>query len=174
MNKVQKVFGISGWKNSGKTTLTSALIAEFCRRGYRVSSVKHAHHEFDVDQEGTDSFKHRKSGAQEVMLSSSKRFALMHEIVDEVEPDLAELLRKMTPVDLILVEGFKSSDIPKIQTIRAESLVNEGKACVQNIVAYASDIKRFENDEKLPGLDINDVSAVADFITSYLELKLTD
>lgn len=171
MSKVQKIFGISGWKNSGKTTLTSALIAEFSDRGFTVSSVKHAHHEFDVDQQGTDSFKHRKSGAQEVMLSSSKRFVLMHEVGDDAEPDLSELLTKMKPVDLILVEGFKSSDIPKIQTIRAASLANKGKVPFRNTVAYASDMDDLNNDEKLPVLDINDVSATADFISEYLELN---
>lgn len=171
MSSVQKIFGISGWKNSGKTTLTSALIAEFSDRGFTVSSVKHAHHEFDVDQQGTDSFKHRKSGAQEVMLSSSKRFVLMHEVGDDAEPDLSELLTKMKPVDLILVEGFKSSDIPKIQTIRAASLANEGKVPFRNTVAYASDMDELNNDEKLPVLDINDVSATADFISKYLELN---
>lgn len=171
MNKTPKIFGISGWKNSGKTTLTSALIAEFTDRGFAVSSVKHAHHEFDVDQAGTDSFKHRKSGAQEVMLSSSKRFVLMHEVGDNAEPDLVELLAKMRPVDLILVEGFKSSSIPKIQTIRAESLANEGKALIVNIVAYASDIEELKTDERLPVLDINDIPATADFIAKCLELS---
>lgn len=174
MSKLPKTFGISGWKNSGKTTLTTALIAEFTKRGFTVSSVKHAHHEFDVDQAGTDSFKHRKSGAREVMLSSSKRFALMHEVGDDVEPDLIELLAKMTPVDLVLVEGFKSSDIPKIQTIRAQSLINKGKVTIRNTVAYASDIEDLQTAEKLPMLDINDILATADFIAKYLELKLAD
>lgn len=172
MSEIQKVFGISGWKNSGKTTLTSGLIAEFSKRGLTVSSVKHAHHEFDVDQEGTDSFKHRKSGAQEVMLSSSKRFVLMHEIGNDTEHDLDELLAKMAPVDLILVEGFKSSDIPKIQTIRADSIANKGKAPVRNIVAYASDLDAFECDESLPKLDINDIGLIADFVARYLDIDV--
>lgn len=171
LSKTQKVFGISGWKNSGKTTLTSALIAEFTKREFTVSSVKHAHHEFDVDQEGTDSFKHRKSGAQEVMLSSSRRFALMHEIADEKEPDLNELLTKMMPVDLILIEGFKSSNIPKIQTIRTESLGNEGAQPIRNIIAYASDIAELKVEGPQPVLDINNIAKIADFIAEYLELK---
>lgn len=170
MNKVQKVFGISGWKNSGKTTLTSALISEFSSRGFTVSSIKHAHHEFDVDQEGTDSFKHRKSGAREVMLSSSKRFALMHEVAANAEPDLSQLLAKMAPVDLILVEGFKTSDIAKIQTIRAASLANSGKTSIANVAAFASDTKILEVDKNLPVLDINDVPAIADFISKYIGL----
>lgn len=171
MSEVQKIFGISGWKNSGKTTLTAALISEFTERGFTVSSVKHAHHEFDVDQEGTDSYKHRKSGAEEVMLSSSRRFVLMHEVGDNAEPDLIELLAKMKLVDLILVEGFKSSDIPKIQTIRAESLVNKGKLSVHNVVAYASDIEKLEMDNNQPVLDLNNVSEIANFITNYLKLS---
>lgn len=164
----QKVFGISGWKNSGKTTLTSALIRELSARGYRVSSVKHAHHNVDVDQEGTDSYKHRAAGASEVMLASSKRFALMHEIAEEDgEFELAELLKKMSEVDLILVEGFKSSEIPKIQTIRQVSLGNSGKEPINNIVAYATDMPK---ETELPVLDVDNVSLIADFIIDYIDL----
>lgn len=167
----QKVFGISGWKNSGKTTLTSAVIKELTTRGLRVSSVKHAHHNVDVDQEGTDSFKHRISGASEVMLASSKRFALMHEIAGgEEEWSLDQLLEKMSAVDLILVEGFKSSDIPKIQTIRSESLENEGRGQMNNIVAYAADMP-IETD--LPVLDIDDVTKVADFIIEHMNIYVS-
>ena len=167
----QKVFGISGWKNSGKTTLTSALIRELSARGYRVSSVKHAHHNVDVDQEGTDSYKHRAAGASEVMLATSKRFALMHEIAEEEgEFELNDLLEKMSEVDLILVEGYKSSDIPKIQTIRQVSLGNNGKEPINNIVAYATDMPK---ETGLPVLDIDNVSMVADFIIDYMELYIS-
>lgn len=167
----QKVFGISGWKNSGKTTLTSALIRELSARGYRVSSVKHAHHNVDVDQEGTDSYKHRAAGASEVMLATSKRFALMHEIAEEEgEFELNGLLEKMSEVDLILVEGYKSSDIPKIQTIRQVSLGNNGKEPINNIVAYATDIPK---ETELPVLDIDNVSMVADFIIDYMDLYIS-
>ncbi len=167
----QKVFGISGWKNSGKTTLTSAVIKELTARGLRVSSVKHSHHNVDVDQEGTDSFKHRISGASEVMLASSKRFALMHEIAaGEEEWSLDQLLEKMSAVDLILVEGFKSSNIPKIQTIRNESLENEGRGQINNIVAYAADMP-IETD--LPVLDIDDVTKVADFIIEHMNIYVS-
>lgn len=167
----QKVFGISGWKNSGKTTLTSALIRELSARGYRVSSVKHAHHNVDVDQEGTDSYKHRAAGASEVMLASSKRFALMHEIAEEDgEFELGELLEKMSEVDLILVEGFKSSDIPKIQTIRQVSLGNSGKEPINNIVAYATDMPK---ETELPVLDVDNVSLIADFIIDYLDIYVS-
>ena len=167
----QKVFGISGWKNSGKTTLTSALIRELSARGYRVSSVKHAHHNVDVDQQGTDSYKHRAAGASEVMLATSKRFALMHEIAEEEgEFELGELLEKMSDVDLILVEGFKSSDIPKIQTIRQVSLGNSGKEPINNIVAYATDMRK---ETELPVLDIDNVSMIADFIIDYMDLYIS-
>lgn len=167
----QKVFGISGWKNSGKTTLTSALIKELSQRGYCVSSVKHAHHNVDVDQEGTDSFKHRAAGASEVMLASANRFALMHEIAkEEGEFELGELLEKMSKVDVILVEGFKSSDIPKIQTIRQVGLNNNGPQKMHNIVAYATDMHL---DTELPVLDIDNVSLIADFIIDYLELYVS-
>ncbi|MEP2980705.1 MAG: molybdopterin-guanine dinucleotide biosynthesis protein B [Lentilitoribacter sp.] len=167
----QKVFGISGWKNSGKTTLTSALIRELTTRGYRVSSIKHAHHNVDVDQEGTDSYKHRSAGASEVMLASTNRFALMHEIAkEEGEFELDELLEKMSEVDLILVEGFKSSDIPKIQTIREVSLANSGSQEMNNIVAYATDI---HFDTELPVLQIDNVSLIADFIIDYMDLYVS-
>ncbi|MBO6919924.1 MAG: molybdopterin-guanine dinucleotide biosynthesis protein B [Rhizobiaceae bacterium] len=167
----QKVFGISGWKNSGKTTLTSAVIKELTARGLRISSVKHAHHNVDVDQEGTDSFKHRISGASEVMLASSKRFALMHEIGgSEEEWSLDQLLEKMSAVDLILVEGFKSSNIPKIQTIRKASLENEGMGQMNNIVAYAADMPI---ETYLPVLEIDDVVKVADFIIKYLNINVS-
>ncbi|MEO9460777.1 MAG: molybdopterin-guanine dinucleotide biosynthesis protein B [Lentilitoribacter sp.] len=167
----QKVFGVSGWKNSGKTTLTSALIKELTARGYRVSSVKHAHHNVDVDQEGTDSFKHRSAGASEVMLASANRFALMHEISKkEREFELDELLEKMSDVDLILVEGFKSSDIPKIQTIREVSIANNGPQAMNNIVAYASDMHL---DTELPVLEIDKVPLIADFIIDYMSLYVS-
>ncbi len=151
--------------------MTSALIRELSARGYRVSSVKHAHHNVDVDQEGTDSYKHRAAGASEVMLATSKRFALMHEIAqEEGEFELNDLLEKMSEVDLILVEGYKSSDIPKIQTIRQVSLGNNGKEPINNIVAYATDIPK---ETELPVLDIDNVSMVADFIIDYMDLYVS-
>ncbi|WP_162652155.1 molybdopterin-guanine dinucleotide biosynthesis protein B [Lentilitoribacter sp. Alg239-R112] len=169
MNKAQKIFGISGWKDSGKTTLTAALVAEMTSRGLSISTVKHAHHEFDVDQPGTDSFKHRQSGAQEVMLSSSKRFALMHEIIaDEDEPDLDELVAKMKPVDLILVEGFKFSDFPKLQVIRAQSRKNAGSGKIKNVIAIASDDLDSTIDSR-PVYHIDDIENIADFIMDYFK-----
>ena len=109
-----KVWGVTGWKNSGKTGLMERLVAEFTSRGLTVSTVKHAHHVFDVDHKGKDSYRHREAGAQEVLLSSRKRWALMHEHRGAEEATLDELLAKLSPVDLVLVEGFKLARHPKV------------------------------------------------------------
>lgn len=159
-----KVFGIVGWKNSGKTTLVAKLVTELKMRGYSVSTVKHAHHAFDLDQPGRDSFKHREAGAQEVLISSNKRWALMHEIEGEDEYSLGDLLTKMTPVDLVLIEGFKSEKHPKIECHRATS--QKPLACETNktIVAVASDVGMAADG--LRALDLNDIGQVADFVVS--------
>ena len=107
------VFGITGWKNSGKTTLTERLVAEFTRRGFRVSTVKHAHHDFDIDREGADSYRHRLAGAAEVAIVSGRRWALMHELRGEDEPKLDEILARLAPCDLVLVEGYKREATPR-------------------------------------------------------------
>ena len=114
------VFGVVGWKNSGKTTLTERLVAEFTARGLRVSIVKHAHHNVDVDRSGTDSYRHRLAGAEEVMLAGGRRFALMHEYRDQAEFELSDLLVRISPCDLVLVEGFKKTSIPKLEVHRQE------------------------------------------------------
>ena len=101
----QRVFGITGWKNSGKTTLTERLVREFVARGRKISTVKHAHHGFDIDREGTDSFRHREAGAGEVAIVSGRRWALMHELADEEEPALGDILARLAPCDIVLVEG---------------------------------------------------------------------
>ena len=113
-----RVFGLAGWSGSGKTTLMAALIPQFVARGITVSTVKHAHHGFDVDQPGKDSWRHRQAGAREVMVVSDRRWALMHELREEPEPDLDKLLPRITPVDLLLVEGFKRHAHPKIEVHR--------------------------------------------------------
>src|SRR6202040_2047888 len=109
-----RIFGLAGWSGSGKTTLMTLLIPELVSRGITVSTLKHAHHSFDVDQPGKDSWEHRQAGAREVLVASSTRWALMHELRDEAEPSLAALLARMCPVDLVLVEGFKRDRHPKI------------------------------------------------------------
>ena len=109
-----RVFGLAGWSGSGKTTLMTALIPEFVSRGITLSTIKHAHHSFDIDQPGKDSWLHRQAGAREVMVASGQRWALMHELRGAAEPSLDDLLERMAEVDLVLVEGFKHHAHPKI------------------------------------------------------------
>ncbi len=114
----RRVFGITGWKNSGKTTLTERLITELTSRGWRVATVKHAHHDFDIDKEGTDSFRHRLAGATEVAIVSDRRWALMHELRGDEEPLLETMLARMSPCDIVLVEGYKRENHKKIEARR--------------------------------------------------------
>ena len=115
----QPVLGITGWKNSGKTTLTERLVRELTRRGWKISTVKHAHHAFDIDKEGTDSFRHRQAGAAEVAIVSGNRWALMHELRGEDEPRLEAILARLAPCDLVLIEGYKRESHPKIEARQA-------------------------------------------------------
>ncbi|MYI91600.1 MAG: molybdopterin-guanine dinucleotide biosynthesis protein B, partial [Rhodobacteraceae bacterium] len=115
------ILGIAGWKNSGKTTLVRSLITELTNRNIRVSTLKHAHHDFDIDQPGTDSYKHRKAGAQEVLIVSPRRWALIHEETEVSKPDLTTMLGKLEDTDLVLVEGFKSLSFPKLEIRREDS-----------------------------------------------------
>lgn len=162
-----KLWGIAGWKNSGKTGLMERLVAEFTARGLRVSTVKHAHHSFDVDHPGKDSYRHRAAGAAQVMLSSGTRWALMTELQGADEPPLVNLLAQLAPVDLVLVEGFKRESHPKIEAHRAETgqgLLAPGDPTIH---AVASDSAP-ETDR--PVLDLDDTRAIADFITAELGL----
>ena len=160
-----RIFGLAGWSGSGKTTLMTALIPEFVARGIRVSTVKHAHHAFDVDQPGKDSWRHRQAGASEVMVVSERRWALMHELRGAPEPGLDELLARISPVDLVLVEGFKRHPHPKVEIYRPAL----GKPALYPddpfVVAVAS-------DERLTGLAVpllplDDPPAIADFILRH-------
>ena len=160
-----RIFGLAGWSGSGKTTLMTALIPELVSRGITVSTLKHAHHSFDVDQPGKDSWRHRQAGAGEVMVSSQNRWALMHELRGVPEPSLDELVRRMSPVDLLLIEGFKRHPHPKIEVYRPAL----GKPPLHPedpfVVAIAS-------DEMLPGLalpllPLSDVGAIAGFILDH-------
>ena len=157
-----KVFGFAGWSGSGKTTLLSALVPELTRRGLAVSTVKHAHHRFDIDTPGKDSYEHRRAGATEVLVTSTDRWALMHENRGDREPTLDELIARMTPVDLILVEGFKSYPHDKIEVYRPSN----GKPLLArddpNIVAIASDATVADID--LPVLALDDVAGIAEFV----------
>ena len=163
-----KVWGVVGWKNSGKTGLMERLVTEFVRRGHTVSTVKHAHHVFDVDQPGKDSYRHREAGAVEVLLSSRKRFALMHEHRGDAEPELEELLAKLAPVDLVLVEGYKRDRHPKIEAHRAETRNGLIAAEDPTIRAVASDSGA--EAEGRPTFHLDDTAAIADFIAAELGL----
>jgi molybdopterin-guanine dinucleotide biosynthesis adapter protein len=158
-----KVIGIAGWSGAGKTTLLTRVIPRLTARGLRVSTVKHAHHEFDIDKPGKDSHTHRMAGATEVLVSSDSRFALMHELRGEPEWTLQALLEKLSPVDLVLVEGFKRETHPKLEVYRAEV----GKPLLHpddpNIVAIASDRPMIAG---VPVVLLDDVEAVADILVA--------
>lgn len=160
------IYGVVGWKNAGKTGLMERLVNEMTARGLSVSTIKHAHHSFDVDHAGKDSYRHRAAGAREVLLVSRNRFALMHELSDEDEPTLAELLSKLAPVDLVLVEGYKRDAHPKIEAHRSET----GNPLIadDSVRAFAADCA-LEVDR--PVFDLNATGEIADFILADLGLR---
>lgn len=163
------VFGVVGWKNAGKTGLMERLVTEITGRGLRVSTIKHAHHTFDVDHAGKDSHRHRVAGASEVLLASRHRFALMHELREDEEPSLETLLGKLAPVDLVLVEGYKRDSHAKIEAFRAEPgnpLIANGDLTIKAIAADSA----VDLDRPLPVFDLNDTKAVADFILEQVGL----
>ncbi len=162
-----KRFGITGWKNAGKTSVMERLVAEFVARGLRVSTLKHAHHRFEIDHVGRDTYRHRAAGAAEVLVSSGTRWALMSELRGDPEPALDALIAKMTPVDLVLIEGWKTSPHPKLEVWRAETghpLIAPGD---ETIRAVATDTSL---DLKIPVLDLNDTQALADFVQSEVRI----
>ena len=163
-----KVFGIIGWKNSGKTGLMERLVREISSRGFTVSTIKHAHHTFDIDQKGTDSFRHRVAGAQEVLLSSKNRWALIHELRTQCELNLDSLLNKLSPVDLVLVEGFKQESFLRLEAYRAENKKVPFAATGGEIIAIASNTMHPKLD--LPVFDLNNTSDIATFILTKVEL----
>jgi molybdopterin-guanine dinucleotide biosynthesis protein B len=166
----RRVFGITGWKNSGKTTLTEKLVSELVRRGWTVSTVKHAHHEFDIDKPGADSFRHRQAGATEVAVVSGVRWALMHELRTEDEPTLETILSRLAPCDIVLVEGYKREAHSKIETRRLEAKDRSPlSANDRHIVAIAADFEI--TGESLPVFDLNDTGSIADFIERTTGLK---
>jgi molybdopterin-guanine dinucleotide biosynthesis protein B len=157
-----RIIGLAGWSGSGKTTLITKLIPRLIARGISVSTLKHAHHGFDLDQPGKDSFFHRTAGATEVIISSAKRWAILHELREQPEWDLAALVGKMSPVDLVLVEGFKRDAFPKLEIHR----IANGKPLIHpedpHIVAVASDSAL--PGSKVPVVDLNDIEAIADLL----------
>jgi molybdopterin-guanine dinucleotide biosynthesis adapter protein len=155
-----RIIGLAGWSGSGKTTLMTKLIPIFVTRGLKVSTVKHAHKGFDIDLPGKDSHRHRTAGATEVFVASGIRWALVHELRDEPEPDLVDIIPRLAPVDLLIVEGFKRHRHPKIEIYRAEvgkPLLHPGD---DYIVAVASD--KALADAPIPVIDLNDVEKIAD------------
>ncbi|SRR5688572_13690185 len=162
-----KIFGFAGWSGSGKTTLIEKLIPRFAGAGLRVSLIKHAHHTFDVDHPGKDSYRHRHAGASEILVTSSRRWVLMHELRGAHEPAFEDHVKRISPCDLLIIEGFKFAPIPKLEVWRAatgEPLLHPNDP---HIVAVASDAKL---QTALPLLDLNDDSAIAAFIVTHLGL----
>jgi molybdopterin-guanine dinucleotide biosynthesis adapter protein len=168
MTGQMRIIGLAGWSGSGKTTLITKVLPRLIARGQRVSTLKHAHHGFDLDQPGKDSFMHRTAGATEVVISSAKRFAVLHELRDEPEWDLPDLLTKLAPVDLVLVEGFKRDAFPKLEIHRAAN----GKPLIHpddpHIVAIASDVPLPQ--AKVPVVDLDDIELIADVLLKHAML----
>jgi molybdopterin-guanine dinucleotide biosynthesis protein B len=157
-----RVIGLAGWSGAGKTTLITRVIPVLVRRGLKVATVKHAHHAFDIDRPGKDSWQHREAGASEVVVASSRRWALVHELRDEAEPSLTELLAKLSPVDLVIIEGFKRHAHPKLEIYRAmvgKPLIYPQDDCV---VAIASDAPLPR--AQLPVLMLDDIEGIANVL----------
>ncbi|HBK05929.1 MAG TPA: molybdopterin-guanine dinucleotide biosynthesis protein B [Acetobacteraceae bacterium] len=159
-----RIIGLAGWSGAGKTTLLKGLIPTLIARGFSVSTIKHAHHRFDIDHPGKDSWHHREAGATEVLVSSGVRWALMHELREEAEPDLPALLARLSPVDLVLVEGFKREPHPKIEVYRADN----GKPFLHpgdpSIIAIASDGE--VEGAAIPVIRLDDFGAIADLVVA--------
>lgn len=161
----RKCFGIAGWKNSGKTSLVAGLVQEITSRGLAVSTIKHAHHAFDLDQPGSDSFKHREAGARETVLVSSNRWAIQHELNGSREPTFTEMLENLSPCDLVLAEGYKREPIPKIEILGPDNTQELLWPQDENVVALASD----QPDEgcELPKFRRDQITEIANFILKF-------
>ena len=171
--KLPPVIGIVGWKKSGKTTLAVRLINEFTRRGLRVASVKHAHHAFQIDDGETDSARHRRAGAAQVAIVSSQRWAIVTELGQAPQPDFADVIGRLEPCDVVIVEGYKSAPIAKIEARRRASVDQRPLATHDPLImAIAADHEA--EDTRLPVFALDDVPAIADFIQRTLRLALAD
>lgn len=163
-----KVFGFAGYSGAGKTTLIENLIPRFVLEGLTVSLIKHAHHGFDIDRPGKDSYRHREAGCTEVLLTSDQRWVLMHELRGRPEPRLEDQLAVLSPCDLVLVEGYKASAIPKLEVHRPA----HGRPLMfpenPHIVSVASDARI---ETSLPLFDLNNYDRIAGFVMTYLQLK---
>ncbi len=164
-----RILGLAGWSGSGKTTLVVGLIPALAARGVRVSTIKHAHHSVDIDRPGKDSYRHREAGAVEVVLSTARRWALVHELGDEPEPSVDEIVARLAPVDLVLVEGFKRDRHPKIEVHRPETGLPLLCEDDPSVIAVASDAP--VPGLSIPVLDLNDIPAIAEFIIAHCGLS---
>ena len=153
-----RVIGLAGWSGSGKTTLITKVIPVLVGRGLKVATIKHAHHEFDIDRPGKDSWQHREAGASEVVVASSRRWALVHELRNEAEPSLAELLAKLSPADLVIIEGYKTDPHRKIEVHRAANGKDWLFPADPGIVGIASDTPI---STELPSAHLDDIPAIA-------------
>lgn len=163
-----RIYGVTGWKNTGKTGLVERLVTEITARGFSVSTLKHAHHATEIDQPGRDSYRHREAGAREVLVASPNRWALMHELRGADEPQIEDLLAKMSPVDLVIIEGYKRGPHPKVETHRAEAGRDLLAPENPTIRAVASDSRH--DGLSVPVFDLNDTKAIADFILAEVGL----
>ncbi len=163
-----KVFGFAGWSGSGKTTLIERLIPRFVKCGLKVSLIKHAHHSFDVDHPGKDSYRHREAGCSEVVVVSEKRWVVVHELRGEPEPSLDEQIGRVSPCDLLLVEGYKHYAMPKLEIWRKENAKPLLHPEDKHVIAIAADASL---DTRLPRFDLNDYDGIGDFILSYNGFK---
>lgn len=162
-----KIFGFAGWSGSGKTTLVKAVIPALTARDLKISTIKHTHHNFDIDRPGKDSYEHRAAGACEVVISGAQRWALLHENRGEPEPKIEDMLKRMSPVDLVLIEGFKTYPHAKMEVYRPE--VGKPLLCADDpsIVAVATTA---DLDVTIPRLDLDDVESIADFVIDFCDL----
>jgi len=165
------VIGIAGWKKSGKTTLTVRLVEEFTRRGLKVATVKHAHHAFQIDDAETDSARHRRAGARQVAIVSSKRWAVVTELGEESEPDFEDVIAWLGPADLIIVEGYKSAAIPKVEARRKASLTKRPLAERDPLVIAIAADHAVKSAGGVPVFDLDDIAGLTDFITQALGLR---
>jgi molybdopterin-guanine dinucleotide biosynthesis adapter protein len=166
------LIGIAGWKNSGKTTLTCRLVEELTRRGRRIATIKHAHHTFTIDDEATDSARHRRAGARQVAIVSAARMAVVTELSDQPEPSLEAMIARLAPCDLIIVEGYKRERLPKIEARRTAQLDRRSLAADDPwVVAIASDHP--VTDSRLPTFGLNDIGGLSDYITATILAKPT-
>ena len=163
-----KIFGFAGYSGSGKTTLIEQLVPQFVMRGLKVSLIKHAHHDFNIDIPGKDSYRHREAGCSEVLITSSQKWVLMHELRGEQEPNLRHQMKRLSQCDLVLVEGFKKEPIPKLEIHRAAIRQPLLQPNDPYIIAIASDT---QVQSKVPLLDLNDPQQISEFILRHLEIK---